>query len=42
MGTGNFPPRGDGDGEPFPDGEITIVVPSRDSDSQFMNEDGEL
>jgi hypothetical protein len=28
TGTGNFSPRGDGDGETFPDGEIPIVVPT--------------
>jgi hypothetical protein len=28
TGTGNFCPRGDGDGKPFPDGEIPVAIPS--------------
>jgi hypothetical protein len=29
-GTGNFCPRGDGDGKPFPDGEIPVAIPKYD------------
>jgi hypothetical protein len=28
MGTRNFPPRGNGDEEPFPDGEIPVAIPT--------------
>jgi hypothetical protein len=28
TGAGNLPPRGDGDGSPFPDGEVPVVIPT--------------
>jgi hypothetical protein len=37
TGTGNFPPRGDGDGEPFRDGEIPVAIPNLSHDSPKDN-----